>query len=205
VRTWDTFFPDVLPEVLGCPEPSVERALLRAAQELCRKTRCWRADLDPITTNGVAEFELFFPTGAAAHQFVGATFNGQDIGLEVVDETSTGDRRNGTGGSTRLLTWDKRNVTMMPPPAAGGILVVTAILVPSETATGIADAIADDYRDEIATGALSRLLATNKAEWANPVLAREKAEQFKDACARIQTQVWKAHTNRRPRARAQFF
>jgi hypothetical protein len=207
VRTWDVFFPDVLPEVLGCPEPTVERALLHAAREFCVKSRCWRADLDRITTRADrADYDLSYPVGADAVEFIGATFNGHEIDLDVMDGTSTEDRRRGTAGSRRLLTWDQRTVTLIPTPAdAGGLIVITAILQPSDSATGLPDDIADRHKLAIATGALARLLAMPRAEWHNTTAAASKAEAFKDAIGDAKKRAWKAHTTRRPRAQAMFY
>jgi hypothetical protein len=201
VRTWDVFFPDVLPEVLGCPEPTVERALLRAAQEWCEKTRCWRVDLDAITLIAdTADYDVAYPTQAEGVQFVGATINGNDIELETLEGTTTAERRRGTGGSRRILSHDQRIVTVIPTPAAAGTLVITAVLKPSESATGVPNDIADRFREEIATGALARLLMANKTEWSNAGLAEAKAAKFQKRIGDVRKAMWKAWTNSRPRA-----
>lgn len=206
MRTWDVFFPDVLPEVLGCPEPTVERALLRASQDWCTRTRCWRADLDAITLrDGTADYDLAYPTQAEGVQIIGATIGGFDIGLEVVDGTTTADRRAGSRGSKRVLTNDMRIVTVMPTPAATGSLVITAVLKPSDTATGVPNELADRFKDQIATGALVRLLKLNKTEWTNPGLAGDKSKGYEKEVARVRKAVWKAWTNARPRAVAMYF
>lgn len=206
MRTWDVFFPDVLPEVLGCPEPTVERALLRAAQDWCMRTRCWRADLDPITLRAAtADYDVSYPSQADGVQFIGATINGQDIDFEVADGTSTGDRRAGSRGSKRILTSDQRIVTVMPTPATTGTLVITALLKPSDAATGVPNDVGDRFKAEIALGALERLLKMNKTEWMNPTLAADKGKDYEQAVARVRKAVWKAWTNSRPRAVPMYF
>lgn len=206
MRTWDFFFPDVLPQVLGCPEPTVERALLRAAREFCDRARVWRADLDPISTvAGTADYDLSYPSQSDAVELVGAMYNGHAIQFDVVDGTSTADRNTGRG-DRRLLTWDLRTVKMMPTPAdSGGSIVITAILQPAETATGVPNDIGDSYCEEISDGALARLLAMNKTEWTNQMIASEKSKKFMDAIGTARKRAWKAHSNTKPRVRGTYF
>lgn len=204
MRTWDVFFPDVLPEVLGCPEPSVERALLKASRVFCERTGCWREDLPAITTSGQPSEFIPYDKNAAAVRFIAATLNGKNIGLDAMDSTSAADRQAGTSGATRILSWDKRSVQILPRPAAGQSLVITAILKPSQDAKGVPDFIAEDLRDEIASGALAELLA-QKSEWFNPTKAQQYAADFDKAIGRVQTRVWKAHSNARPRQRPNYF
>lgn len=206
MRTWESFFADVLPDVPGCPEPTVERHLMRAAREFCAKTGCWRDDLPAITTReGRADYSIAYPDGADGVTLVGATLNGQDIELEVVDATTAAERRRGNAGPTRVLTEDLRVATLMPTPAAGLPLVLTMRLQPAESAQGLPEHLAERYGLEIATGALASLLKINKAPWANPGLAVDKDGLFRQRIGQVRTAMWKAHTNSRPRVRAQYF
>lgn len=207
MRTWDVLFPDVLPLVLGCPEPTVERALLRAAREFCAKTRCWRADLDRITTRAATSaYDLSYPSQADAVEFVNATMDGQEIDIDVVDQTTAQDRQAGNHGSRRILTWDQRSIVVMPTPAAAGaLIVITAILQPSESATGVPNDIGDRYREEIACGALARLLAMPKTEWTDKGTADRKEAEFKGHIGDVKKKVWKGYSNRRPRTIGQYF
>lgn len=210
MRTWDTFFADVLPDVPGCPEPQAERALLHAARRFCKETGLWRHDLQGITTlEGVSEYTLTYPDGTDAVRFVGATLNGQTIGLEVMDGSTLEERLSTSGsyGGTRLLTRDRRKIRFVPgAPKAGQSLVIEAVLLPSESAAGLeADEIAEQHGLTIACGALEILLMANKAPWTNPPLAMEHGKKFQDQIDQVRVEVWKAYTNRRPRSRASFF
>lgn len=205
MRAWDTFYPDVLPDVLGCPEPTVDRHLLRAAQDFCVITKIWREDLDPIITAAdTALYDLNLPRYAEAVKLVGASLNGRDIGLDVADG-STASRLAGNRGPVRVRTTDLLTVTILPTPAADLSLVITAILKPSDSATGVEDAIADNYRAIIATGALATLLTINKAEWRNDGLAERKQARYERDRNRVKIAAWKAFTSSSPRVRAQYF
>lgn len=206
MRTWDTFFADVLPDTPGCPEPTVERHLLRAARRFCEGTGCWRADLTAITTRAAtARYTIVYPDDADGVKLVDATLDGRQIGVEVTDGTSAAERRRGTAGERRVLTQDLRTVLVMPTPPADLSLVLTAWLQPCNDAAGVPDDIGERYLTEIATGALATLLKINKAPWANPGLAVDKEAEFREHIAKVKSAVWKAHSNARPRMRAQWF
>jgi hypothetical protein len=207
MRTWDVFFPDVLPDVLGCPEPTVERHLLRAAADFCRRSRCLRQDLDRILTRiGKATYDIRWPDGTEGVELIDASLDGVRIELEVADATSMADRRAGVRGRNRVLSQDLLTVTLMPTPAVDSSeLRLAAILTIAEGAEGVPDAVGDRYRVEIATGALASLLKINKAPWANSGLAMDKAKAFEAAIDDANSRAWKANTNRRPRVRGQFY
>jgi hypothetical protein len=206
MRTWDLFYPYVLPDVLGCPEPLVDQHLIGAAREFCTVTRCWREDLDRIVTRAFrADYDLYFPDGADGVTIIGATLASNDIELDVPDSTTMGERRRGSGGPRRLRTTDMVTVTLIPTPGAGLELRIEAILQPSEAATGMPDAIADRYMRYIAKGAVATLLDMNKQPWTNNGLSDKRRAEFERDMARIKSRVWKGHTNRRPRHTAQFF
>lgn len=206
MRTWDWFYPKVLPDVLGCPEPTVDEHLRDAARRFCFKTGCWRADLDRILTRaGRADYDISYPDSADGVRLIGATLGGHDIGLEVAD-VSMARRREGRSGRDRLRTMDLRTATLMPTPAIDGSeLRIEAVLQPSQDAEGVPDNIGDLYRLEIATGALASLLMMNKQPWTNPQLGGFKESTFAEAMARTQSAVWKGYSNTRPRARGMFF
>jgi hypothetical protein len=207
MRTWDVFYPKVLPDVLGCPEPLADEHLRDAARRFCAETRCWREDLDRIRTiAGRASYDLLYPDEADAVTLIGATLEGFDIGLDVPDATTMGERRRGNSGGRRLRTTDLRTLTLLPTPAASGAdLRIEALLQPSQAATGVPDAIGDRYLLEIATGALATLLVANKAPWTNPALADLKEKQFRRAIGCVKSAVWRGHSNSRPRVSGQFF
>jgi hypothetical protein len=205
MRLWTEFFPDLMQDVLGCPEPTVEQYLRRAAQEFCQRTLCWREDLTITTRASTSEYALPLAAGGQVVKLLGASLNGNDIDLEAADGTSTADRINGTRGSKRVRLLDPFNVLLQPTQAAGLALVLEVILKPSETSTGLPDQIADGNRLAIADGALSRLLNINRAEWRNPSLADDKKAEFEKAIGKAQTAAWKAYSRARPRVTGQYF
>lgn len=200
MRTWDFFFPDVLPDVLGCPEPTVERAIQNAARDFCERSRIWRDDLPQILTAGLqAIYPIAYPEESEGVELIGATLDGVDIKLETADDNKPSQRRSPVAtGTERVLTQDLVSVQLMPTPAAdaiGRVLILTAILKPGEFASGLPDRFADKHRLAISNGALAKLLVANKAPWANPQLAKIKGDEFEAAIKRASSKAWKGNTN----------
>lgn len=205
MKTWDALFPDILPQVLGCPEPTVERHILRAAQDFCAKTLVWRVDLAEVTTLAQASQTITLPDLSEAVKLVGASWNGEVLPIEVADATPAADRIAGNVGDRRIVTYDLRTFTVMPTPAAGVVIGLTACLKPSDAATGLEDHIMDRFGAIIADGALATLLTINKAEWANTGLALDRRTAYERERNKVKIAAWKAYSNSQPRVRAQFF
>ncbi len=57
------FYPLILPAVLGCPYPTVDFAINRAAIELCQAGRVWEEAIDPVVlVAGVSTYDVSLPT-----------------------------------------------------------------------------------------------------------------------------------------------
>jgi hypothetical protein len=206
LRTWDVFYPDILPHVQGCPEPTVDREILATVRDLCEFTKVWRQDLDPIVTvETVATYPLVLPLRSELVQAEEAAINGIEVRLGNAQSTSLADRLAGNGG-IRIQLIDSTQLRVLPTPmSSGDEIVLASVLKPSDDATGVDSSIADSYKTIIAAGALSRLLMFNKAEWANPALGAVKATEYNAARGRLQWRVAKARSASAPRSRAQFF
>lgn len=204
MRAWDTFYPRVLPDVIGCPEPTVDLALLDTARDFFQFTKAWREDLEAtVLAATVSDYEFEVPTGAELVQAEDATLAGRCI--RILLATTLQDRVS-NNGQRGIQVIDTTQFRVLPTPAESGAeLVIAAVLMPSETATGLPEEMADAYRLEIANGALARLLTMNKAAWANPTLAAIKETAYLAGRGRVQTRVWRARSASTPRSRGQYF
>lgn len=205
MRTWDTFYPYVLPEVLGCPEPMLDQHLIGAAREFCAQTKCWREVLETIYAVGSeTSYDIYYARETEAVTLIGATLDGQDIAIDVPDAASLGDRTRGTAGrgvrSTDLVT-----IQFLFTPGNGQKLVLEAILQPKESAVWMPDAIADRYKRQIARGAVASLLDMNQQQWTNNALASKRRREFEADIGSIKSRIWRGNSNARPRHAGQFF
>lgn len=200
MKAWELFLPDVQPLVPGAPEPVIEHALRRAAQEFCQKTRAWRKVLDTTTVVAdVDEYDIELEPNSELVRFESIKLNGED--LTIVQP--------GSPEASRLTEFaycgDGKTLVLNPVPVAEGSLLVTASLYPGNAATGVEDFIYDRYAETIAGGALGKLMQhalkpyTDKAEG----LKREVA--FDRACGRIFTNLWKGMAGNTARSAAIFF
>lgn len=187
MKPWLNFFPDVLPDVPpDTPEPTVEHALLRAAQDFCQRTRAWRLDLDPFTTqDAVTEYDLELEPQSELVRIESATLNGFPLTVWRVGDAACGQFLSCADGKTLRLN---------RPMSADGVIVVTACLKPGNTASGVDDALFDRYVTTIALGAVARLNAD-----------AGKRTDFEDQCGHIKTQLWRGLAATRPRAAPNFF
>lgn len=203
---WFSLHHYVLPEAQGAPSPTLDRALLGAAREFYERTRVWRPWLE-ITTVGVTrEYALPVPADSEVVRLEQATLNGAPFGLLQADAQAV-DLANDVGHDNGLaaVSSDLKRVIFTREQATGSLLRVQAALMPSETATGLADPDFAQYVRAIAKGAAAELLSQSGVQWANPQRAMQCREEF---TSRIAAAAWRLHkgaTSTVPRRRLRIF
>jgi len=76
----EAFYPHVLPEVPGCPDPLLNSRLIASAAEFCRETLSWNEVQDPIVlADGVSDYELETPTGAYVESVLSVTIGSRKL------------------------------------------------------------------------------------------------------------------------------
>mgnify|MGYP003577447698 CR=1 FL=1 len=121
MKTFEKFFPDLLPQVPGCPEPVAEQALKRAAQRFCELTFAWRVRLDAISlAAGTDEYELPLPDRSELVRIEIARRGTCDIAVATQNDV----RRD----MDYVECYDGRTVIVNPVPAATADLLLTCTL-----------------------------------------------------------------------------
>lgn len=187
IKAWDTFYPDVLPYIvgLGIPNPTVDRHLMRAAQKMFDITKAWRIQLDQIPlVAGVTSYEIELEAQTEIVRIEAASLDAQPLAVWRADSNIPG---------RCVSTHDGREAQLSWTPTGSMALVLTVSARPSDTATGISDTMAARYSDVIAKGAIASLKQSPS----------DKAE-FAAECDAIAARVWRGHSSARPRARAMF-
>ena len=184
-NTWDSWLPDVLPHVAGCPDIVATHEIKRAAQQFFRLSRAWRAVLDPLTLN-VGEPELRVLSDAAESEIV--RIEKAALGFEPLDPLSLDDvaatfgpdwaTQTGTPMAVTALTPLSVRLVPYPEAAVDADLMLTVSLMPSETASGIPDTLYTAYREQIATGAKSRLMLIKGQSWFDPKYGAAMGDVF---------------------------
>lgn len=203
---WFSLHPYVLPEAQGAPAPALDRALLGAAREFYERTRVWRPWLE-ITTVGVTrEYALPAPADSEVARLERATLNGAPFDLLQADSQAV-DLSNdvGTDNGLASVSSDLKRVIFTREQATGSLLRVQAVLMPSETAAGLADPDYAQYVRAIAKGAAAELLSQSGVQWANPQRALQCRDEFTNHISAAAWRIHKGATSAVPRRRLRLF
>jgi len=166
---WADIHPLILPDVPGCPTPTVDTALAATAADFCARTHVWRETLDfDYAISGIPDYDI---TGTAVIESVlWATLAGDDlkhIDPRYLDKSKLTDE----GKPNAFWVVNDTAIRLFPIPDAKYRLDVTVALKPSRTATGIEDWIYESYVEPIVSGAIWRLARTPGKAWSNPEIA----------------------------------
>jgi hypothetical protein len=179
MKLWSDFYDLVVPDLPGCPFLMIDNALRQAAIAFCEQSLAWsyqHPDVSVVAATAVYAFVP--PSGAVVHAITYAEFADTAIECKAGESGITiDDWRNQTGTPTYVLG-GATSATLVPTPDVAGTLAMTVALKPSPTATGIDDAMFNEYRDAIIHGALARLMLSPKKPYSNPSLATYHQQQF---------------------------
>jgi hypothetical protein len=181
----DDFFPYILPEVLGCPDPVLRNALRLTAFDFCNRTHSWTEISDPLPLiDGVKDYDLDVPTGAYA---------------QTVRDVWLGSRRLKPVSMAQLQEWmpdwqtaaasepvyynlavERGVLSVYPTPVNVGTraLVCRTVFVPTAAATVLPDFLGQDQLEVIAAGTKYRLMLMPGVTWSNPQLGAFYKTQF---------------------------
>lgn len=210
----DDFLPKVLLEAPTCPEYLALDAIRTVCIDFCARTNIWQYDVPAVSV--VAGTHTYPLTPASETVIAGITevrFAGLADAVPPVTRQWLSD--NVAEWKTRQ---DRYPIAYMVP-AVGSIrligiptesvangLDVAVALKPSQAAVNVDDILYNDYLDDIARGALAKLLAMKSKDWADPVLSEEYQRRYELARGNAEIKTQKGHTRMtqsvRPRALA---
>lgn len=179
MKVWSSFYDLVLSDLPGAPTAAVDVALRQSAIQFCQQSLSWHYNHPAVAvTSGTAQYAFVPPAEAVVHAIHYAAFDGSEIATRV-DESSVTiyDWRN-ESGTPKYVFGGATSLTLVPTPDAGGTLSLEVILKPSVDATGVDDAIFDEFREAIVHGALARLMLSPKKPYTDTALAAYHQQQF---------------------------
>ena len=193
----DSFFPYVLPEVIGCPEPMLKMQLLLSASEFCRETLAWteQQDSTPLA-NGVSDYELEMPSQAYALTVRDVWLGGRRLRPMTMHALQDVMPNWATAESNEPIYYnasvERGSIRVFPVPAnVIGSLSIRASFIPIMTATTLPDFLASRHMEVIAAGAKSRLMLMNGAPWSNPAMGAYYRQLANDGI--VSARVEEAH------------
>lgn len=204
---WNDFQRDILVEVPGCPDPVIERALLRTAQEFFEVTSLWTVWLDnSMTLPGVVDYDIELPTDAELVRIERATLDGRPIDIttpeSLPDDWKTYE---GSGLSDCIFTRDLFTLTVLPRARASLLLRVEAVLRPSDKAQGIEDFLFRRFNAAIALGAKARLMSMANTPWSQPNEGARFEAMFREEMNSLHFRRMRGFSSARPRRPIQNF
>jgi len=150
---------DVRAEVPGCPSPTVERAVLKAAREYFEQSGSWVEDIDFIVKAGRVKKDL---TMRVPGRFL-YVLRAAPAGLPFEIDGST--------------------YTLLEPQAEDVEIALTVAVGVADKKTEVGDREREDMAEAVMHGALARLFR-QKQPWGDMLLAAANAEDFRKAIGR---------------------
>lgn len=161
MKTWASFHPHVLPDVIGCPIPTVDHALREAAREFCLTTKAWQETEDVQADAGQTLFDFETPNGADLVKVIRASVAGKDLSIFSALPADWATNTPPAG----LYHASTTEYMLFPLPSEGQTISVTLALRPSVTATGVGDLVFERHAADIAAGAKARLMRSPRKDW----------------------------------------
>lgn len=168
------FVPSVLMEVPTCPEDVALKAVRDTCIDFCDHTNFWQHDLDLITAvANVAEYDLDeLPDDTILASIVSMTFQGLPVYPRTQEWLDTNRSNWRIDYSTQpkyflVQQLGRFQLVGYPSVTVAEAIRVRVALKPSRAATQVYDRIYEDYLDDIANGALARLLAMRSRPWSD--------------------------------------
>jgi hypothetical protein len=206
IKPWADFYPDILPDVIGCPIPTVDHHLKRAAQKFCAGTHVWKVWLADVTTLAdTTVYTIPLPTESELMRMERATLDGRDIIITTEASLPSDWQTYPAGISDCIFTTDRKNLTLITVKAAGLILKLQVVVKPSDAAAGIEDYLFDQYAQDIARGAMASLMQQADKPYTNVQKGLLLESRFDNRIASIGFQAERGFSSAMPRGRARTF
>lgn len=181
--SFEAFFPEVLPFVAGCAGIIATNAVRNAAIEFCTGSMYWQETQDPVTVTATSfPYDLDAPSGAGVAQVLSVTVDGLPLvpaTLDMLDTSGGYNWRTQTGSAISNYYQDNpKQIGLYPLPETAKTLVMRVAYAPLRTASGIEEHVYQKYLEEIAAGALGRLMLMPAQMWSNPTAGAHFRAKF---------------------------
>lgn len=203
------FLPYVLPHVPGAPDVACVQEIRKAAIEFCEQSKVWQSIMPAIGVTALtAEYAVPVPTDANSVMVMELYFRGSRLPPKYPDQLKDTMHNwfDQTGEPRWFTQLDQDNVRLIPIPAAteSAVLRMRTAFKPTHEATTLPDILWTQYRNEIAQGAMGRLMLTPDKPWTNVELGAALLQQFDSAVSKAKVDAAKGFSRAPLRAVARF-
>lgn len=182
----DSLLPALLFDLPQVPEVLALDRLRDSARTFCELTHYWQEDVTVTPVDGTTAYTLTLPDGLAVAEVRQALQGGEPVEFGM----------------------DGRDIIALEDLPGTGAVTVTAAIKPAHDGTVLYEAIAEEYRDAVASGARAKLLMIIGKPWSQPELAAAHWDMFTSACNKARREVengFRTSVVERPTVRQVFF
>lgn len=180
MKPWADFYPLVLTDVIGCPYPVVDQALLESAREFCLKTKSW-VETDEFQAEGdTNRFDFALPVLTELVEVRRASVDGQELKVFGTAKLPT-DWQTKDPEHDALFHETVDEYLIFPRPSAGQTIKVVSAVRPTLRGTGVGDDCYRFHAEGIAAGAKYRLFKKPRTDWRDLQLAEIALGEFNRA------------------------
>lgn len=187
--SYDAFLPHVLPYVPHCFEEQAIIAVRNACIDFCRDSLVLQDEIDPIgVTAGEATYEIDVPPGYVLGQVLSLYYVGRKLERKSqleLERLYTRDWQS-LAGTPQVFTQfnqDEVTVALCPTETTKNALTGRIAMLPARASSRVDGVLLERYLDDIAAGALSRLMVTPDQPYTDVKAASEYASKFKTGSA----------------------
>ena len=178
MKTLESFLPEILPDVPGCPSDMAIRALRNTIVEFCEKSLIHQDTMDAITVlQNVTDYDLEPPKNYRIQKIMKMWYLGQelealapdDLGLPDAYRTNIAGYTASKGPPAGFTQKDVDTFTILPIPDQKytSSLTMRVALVPLRTMTEVADFLFEIWGETIGFGTKARLMLTPGKPYSN--------------------------------------
>lgn len=173
MKTWDAFYPKVAVYAPDIMLTTVVDEAKQASIDFFTESRCWRGEDTAIGTTaaGQSAYAITNPANQDAVGFPATWIGGKEIGeFRPDDKHEIGPEETGTARGIRWV--DATHFELLPVPTESGLAITGSVAyAPSDTATGLEDALFSLHWRTIVHKICANLLMHNGRSYSNPQMA----------------------------------
>lgn len=182
-KSYEEFFPYVLPDVAGCPEITAIQAIRDSAINFCEQSLIHQVDLDPVSVVAkLADYDIDTPvSGHRVTKIMKAWYKGTELlpaAPDQVRDPSVYNQHIG-GYETQYSTpkyfiqkgWDSFSLLPIPDQSLASAITMRVALVPLRTSTSCEDFLLEQWVEPIAASAVAKLQLSAGKPYSNPAAA----------------------------------
>ena len=206
--SYEDFFPFILPDIVGAPEPVLSMAVKNSCIEFCEKSLILVRDHDPVSIiAGTIDYDLEPPSGYIVAKIMSAWLESNKLDPMTPIMVRDAAVYNQTFSSyisapttpRNYLQKDERTVTLwgVPEKSYSNGLTMRVALKPTRASTAIENVLLEDHAETIAYGAMFRLMVSPGRPYTNPQMAAAYKTLFQSAinAARLTSEYGRARTS----------